>query len=292
MKTQKTEKRGFKKRALVSSVAMLLVATVAVGSATFAWFTSNKSVTADGMKVTASAAQGLQITGNNGANWGPTYSFQAAERKLQPVSLNYTIDDVLPATDAAYYPGEAKITGPWTAAQDKNFLDWKSVKTADIPKAAISGEAISAKNAAGDYFVAYEIGVRNSSTAAGDKLDNVKVRVNFTGEAASYARAAIIKQSGNRTTVDYTADNVAIVYGNAEAGKNLLINAIEPAVSTKTAVLTAPSATNAASDKQCSVITNKPTYYTLLVWYEGQDVDCIDDNQAKSTNISITFYYE
>jgi predicted ribosomally synthesized peptide with SipW-like signal peptide len=62
----------FRKKALLSSVAMLLVALVALGSATFAWFSSNKTVTADGMKVTSAAAQGLVISDDNGKVWGNT----------------------------------------------------------------------------------------------------------------------------------------------------------------------------------------------------------------------------
>jgi hypothetical protein len=51
----------FRKKALLSSVAMLLVALVALGSATFAWFASNPTVTASGIKMTASASTGIKI---------------------------------------------------------------------------------------------------------------------------------------------------------------------------------------------------------------------------------------
>ncbi|MBQ8538238.1 MAG: hypothetical protein IJ433_01145 [Ruminococcus sp.] len=51
----------FRKKALLSSVAMLLVALVALGSATFAWFTQNPTVSAEGLTLKATAAAGLQI---------------------------------------------------------------------------------------------------------------------------------------------------------------------------------------------------------------------------------------
>ena len=51
----------FRKRALLSSVAMLLVALVALGSATFAWFTSNPNANALGLNMKATAAKGLVI---------------------------------------------------------------------------------------------------------------------------------------------------------------------------------------------------------------------------------------
>ena len=52
----------FRKRALLSSVAMLLVALVALGSATFAWFVSNPNATASGLKLKTTASEGLVIT--------------------------------------------------------------------------------------------------------------------------------------------------------------------------------------------------------------------------------------
>ena len=51
----------FRKRALLSSVAMLLVALVALGSATFAWFTDNPNAKATGLTLKATASKGLVI---------------------------------------------------------------------------------------------------------------------------------------------------------------------------------------------------------------------------------------
>ncbi|WP_405356871.1 hypothetical protein [Ruminococcus sp.] len=51
----------FRKRALLSAVAMLLVALVALGSATFAWFTSLPTANAQGLQMKATAAQGLVV---------------------------------------------------------------------------------------------------------------------------------------------------------------------------------------------------------------------------------------
>ena len=52
-----------KKRALISSVAMLLVAIIALGTATFAWFTSNTTATADGIYVRTQKVSELEIKG-------------------------------------------------------------------------------------------------------------------------------------------------------------------------------------------------------------------------------------
>ena len=51
----------FRKRALLSSVAMLLVALVALGSATFAWFSADPNAHTHGLTLKANASTGLLI---------------------------------------------------------------------------------------------------------------------------------------------------------------------------------------------------------------------------------------
>lgn len=48
-------------RKLIPALAMLLISAVMMSTASFAWFTINKTVTASGMKVTARAEGGIQI---------------------------------------------------------------------------------------------------------------------------------------------------------------------------------------------------------------------------------------
>lgn len=58
-----------KKRALISSVAMLLVAIIALGTATFAWFTSRPDANATGLTIKATAANGLVILTESHENY-------------------------------------------------------------------------------------------------------------------------------------------------------------------------------------------------------------------------------
>src|SRR5574344_906314 len=57
MKTQSS----FRKKALLSSTAMLLVAMLALGAATYAWFTNNPMASATGLTLKATSANGLVI---------------------------------------------------------------------------------------------------------------------------------------------------------------------------------------------------------------------------------------
>lgn len=49
------------KRQLLAAIAMVLVAALALGSSTYAWFAANKTVTAQGMQVSATSSSSLVI---------------------------------------------------------------------------------------------------------------------------------------------------------------------------------------------------------------------------------------
>jgi hypothetical protein len=52
---------SFRKKALLSSVAMMLVALIALGSATFAWFATTPNASANGLNMTTSASTGIKV---------------------------------------------------------------------------------------------------------------------------------------------------------------------------------------------------------------------------------------
>lgn len=79
----------FRKRALLSSVAMLLVALVALGSATFAWFTANPNAYAQGVKMRTTASAGLVIRTETYETWSHEAILRNGESdyfNLTPVS--------------------------------------------------------------------------------------------------------------------------------------------------------------------------------------------------------------
>ena len=65
--------KNTRKKLLVSSVAMLLVAVLALSTATFAWFTTNPTVNADGLSLKATASAGLQILSLSEKNLGEDF---------------------------------------------------------------------------------------------------------------------------------------------------------------------------------------------------------------------------
>lgn len=78
-----------RKKILLSSIAMLLVALVALGSATFAWYVSQSSVTASQTKFSAAAAEGLVIRHTTSDEWGTTVTDLKQADELAPATCNY-----------------------------------------------------------------------------------------------------------------------------------------------------------------------------------------------------------
>lgn len=75
------------KRQLLAAIAMVLVAAIALGSSTYAWFVASGTVEAKGMKVKAQSDGNLVIRYKYSGNWGTsaTAGVETA-RSLQPVS--------------------------------------------------------------------------------------------------------------------------------------------------------------------------------------------------------------
>lgn len=294
---KKTQK-SFRKKALLSSLSMLMVATVAVGSATFAWFTSNKSVTASGMSVKAAAAKGLQITGRNADDaWGPSYTFKTAELTLAPVSIDYskttgetTVIDTKLGTP--YAPDDVKVTGPWSSKNAANFTGFKE---ASYPANAITDhKTYKDAVASNTNFAAYQVRVRST----GDAITNAKLKVTFedkegttAAHASEYMRIAVIEQT-KKGTGSYTTGKLIGVYGDE------VYNADTNPTKPNAIASTTPTIEDQAllrSEAEISLagtsIDKTGKSYTVLVWFEGQDPQCVDDNQAAEGSISINFSY-
>ena len=83
-----------RKKMLLSSIAMLLVALVALGSATFAWYITNATVTAEKTQFSAASADGLVIRKLDSANtaereWTNEIKGLKTKSSLTPASYDY-----------------------------------------------------------------------------------------------------------------------------------------------------------------------------------------------------------
>lgn len=132
---------SMKKKALLSSVAMLLVALVALGSATFAWFTSNPNAYASGLSLKTTASTGLVIRTETDETWSheATIAKNEATKNLDPVSQKQTAPDtfytVAAAAADAYGKSDATPT-PTTEGFYKENIYCRLSDGSDVTAAA------------------------------------------------------------------------------------------------------------------------------------------------------------
>lgn len=274
-----------RKKILLSSIAMLLVALVALGSATYAWFTLNKTVYADGMNVKATSAEGLLIRGKNqDSAWGPKYTFTAftaaSPKILSPASLGYTTSNAYatPATPVIATDVSKKGGGAYTAADAAEFKNWS---TTSIP--TVSASTNQEFVASNEYFMVYEVQVKSSSDKT---LENVKMNVSFSDsdenlKASEFIRVAVFEDG-------------TLKYVGATQGTGETFNAVTSATKSGETwnVTTADQKTEAfATDVAVSDATSTAKTYKIVIWFEGQDAQCTNTHQQAQGTVRVDFSY-
>lgn len=243
-----------KKRMLISSVAMLLIAMIALGTATFAWFTTSTDTYADQFSAKTTKQSTLLLSDKSRTGWTSHLEYGVADIKMHPASGNGT----------AWVKGTA--SNALTGAIDTTTL--QSV----LPSTA------SGLNVA-DYVFVNELNLKNNGTA-----DIKDVTITFymntadNKNAAEYARVALVPINGTEVGAD---DLVALgnnVYSTAAKSYKPIIDTAgtEGAqINTKT-TFTVNVTTGDEVMKPEAI-----KYYKLFVWFEGQDAACIDANSGQ-----------
>lgn len=266
------------KKQLGAAIAMVLVAAIALGAATFAWFVNNNAVTATGADVsTSSAVPNLYITSTGKT----TDSMTAAEdnpSKLYPVSTN----------DAANF----YETKHWTSGTGNHAV-------ADEYQKAIARE--DGKTIYTDYT--FTLGVTNGSMDvyfdSNTKATTLKAS-DTMGTAGRFAISfdngatwKLFKVSGTATNQGYYTDKAATteddywVTGEGDSTKASIASYAsfgDYAGSINNqgqAVKGTKKLTTISSDAGLVTVT-------VRVWYEGCDKDCVSENALNGITSAIT----
>ncbi|MDO4830227.1 MAG: hypothetical protein Q4A46_01965 [Clostridia bacterium] len=257
-----------RKRLLISSVAMLLVAMLALGTATFAWFTNNTSTTASGINVKTVQASDLKVASSD-------YSF------TNDLKYDYNNQVFKPASSAngvAWYSG---------TAEKSNAFGIKSTDTFT---------PIGDVTANNDYVYANELNIRNYGGAA---VDDVKIDFTIaetaTTEGENYVRVAVVpKDAHNATSAtaglrDFDKsvfDTDGTAYDAVSGTASTAVTSITPE-NNKFSVPVGNLAAKGAAWSTTGSDKNEANY-EIFVWFEGQDTHCTNANAGNSLP-SITF---
>lgn len=267
-------KTNSRKRLLISSVAMLLVAMVALGTATFAWFTTDTTTQATGIAVQTSK-KSLLLVSSRTSDWTDNLNYNfgtdAAKRLLQPASSNDGVN--------------------WYKAQAVNGMSGT----------ATSGEKIvgvGTSAAEGNVFC----NMLNVKNTGAEDATNVKITATISETAVTsgknYLRVALVPSNCTSdtarggATVASADDFRGNIYGAGVDGANPVEYVGTSTDDTEGAIHEAGTAVstkgNSISVNAGTLTQNQAKYYMLIVWFEGQDEDC-QDAYAGNDMPNITF---
>lgn len=281
--------KKFKK--LIPAVCMLLLATMLMGTTTYAWFSMNRVVTATGMEVKATTSSDLYIyngtVDSSGSNptWATAPDVDTIASAAQSNIDNLAVYANTPATltpastsdfatffylaNASEIPAGGGIysTGPASGKISSVTLSHSNLDAAK-DYVQVSRCYIAAKEAAAKVYTSLDCTVTIAATTANDDMINtIRVAVIITGTNGSFA-TKVWSADGNDATV--------------------------PLASATT--LAGAAQTCEASGAEATVITNPRSneVYTVttLVWVEGQDTECLNNNALNSDNYAVTLRFE
>lgn len=248
------------KRQLLAAIAMVLVAAIALGSSTYAWFVQSNKVTAEGMKVQAQAEGGLEISNADKQTWAST----AAAKITDTTKL---------------YPTSTKDTTTWYHAQAENA----SAKTAANSSYKELSLDPTGKGNGGDefqdkqFYLVNEFYIRaTAGTSAKDLvIDNVKVTVdgNTTTNLDKSLRIAV-KAGSNTYVYAPSTDNLTYnVWNGTSLGTQVVANKGDAPVTTGVS----------------KIDSDGSTKVQIYVWYEGEDAQHFSNNLASVVDkLSVT----
>lgn len=266
------------KKQLLAAVAMVLVAAVALGSSTYAWFVASGTVTAEGMKVQAKAEGGLAIrwAGEESELWATTASAKMTDAKaLLPASTA----DLAKWTYAKALKANASDadTSTYTDVTGKVFAGAAGAFTANdyvVMQPFQIRSTANDKLANGLYVSGVKV-TRGDGTDKGKKDLDMAIRVGVRlesedGFTGNFIYAPIDGASTTYTWKDATQNNKATgvnlaTVGTAENNNSQLVNKAD----------TIPFAAGQAVKVQ------------VFIWYEGEDAKLYSDNFALN-DLSVT----
>ncbi len=238
-----------RKRLLISSVAMLLVAMLALGTATFAWFTTSTNPYADNFSAKTTKQSTLLLSDSSRTGWTSHLDYNVGNKTMYPASGNGT----------SWVKGTA--SNSLTGVIDQNTLQAVAPSPAQgvIPS---------------DYLFAQELNLKNNGTAdIKDVSIDFYLNTSDNKDAAEYARVALVPIDGTKVTAD---DYVALgnnVYSTTTKTYNPIIKT-DGTEGTQISTKTTFHVDVTTGDEV--MMPDEVRYYKLYVWFEGQDKNCVD----------------
>ena len=269
------------KRQLLAAIAMVLVAAIALGSSTYAWFVASGEVTANEMHVMAQAESGLLIrvhTGENNPNkFSSVASLGNEAESLYPVSTVDLENWYHNNSDSAI----ASKGGVWSSSNTNGTL-YTKIAEENLPS----------------YVLKTQFAIRSATNTA---VEDVKLRISDVSVEGLSTTLDLNKsiRVGIKVSKGGAASNSGLYIYAPKADGTFNLNTVY-----KTGELT-PAASQkaeptAVGNADCLLLLNNTIPSTadglivdVYIWYEGEDDNCTTDHITGLTpddlSVSVTF---
>lgn len=316
MTKKTTNQKNSASRRLIPAIGMLTVSAMMLSSATYAWFTMNKSVEVTGMQLKAEAEKGILINEMAGVSDG-TWSAQALAGQTSAIALRpastsdlakwwhanskftsneggagtgatvtVDTDKTVALNTGVYYadikPGATGITAAETAAAaDANAA--RTVYYSD----GVGGTANTLDDGEG-YYILYKYYIKTSgNTALNVTAGNLKAAVKATKINNDTENISTNLDKALRVGIKVSGDSKTTIFApvaGADAKNNITNDVggtayteIQPVAASATGTATDATSINTAA-VSLPAVTADGLEVDVYVWFEGEDTNCKSDN--------------
>ena len=247
---------------LIFSATLLTLAFFVMLGTTYAWFSASQNARAEGLQLTATVPNNLQIRTDDQGSWGDTAEFASGVTEMMPVSSVWGEND----------------TFFWISSVAGNVVGEDNVPTATNVSSGKVGESSS-------YYY-FDIPVYLKLTG---EADSAQVEVSSavfsaaTGSSAPLAdayRIAIFNDTAEFSNLVYFGGNSIKEANSEENGYKVFPYDSVNSLSGSFSVLT-KSTIELNGTEQVALI--------VRIWLEGQDPNCVNANATDTVKLTLTF---
>lgn len=269
------------RKQLLAAVAMVLVAAVALGSSTYAWFVASGTVTATGMNVNVQSTGGLLIKySGEGDAWGQTASAKPVTEKLLKPTSTYDMTkwSTATASAASNFAMNTDTIAPVTLGTDNNITDNDYVLKQTF---FIRSTGNTDNGTKGLY-------VKDITVTANQEL-NMSLRIGIVAKYGSTDKAnfimAPIKVGSATVTNNYDVFEAKLKAGETDKYEPNKLGTVKLTEKGLTAKILEPSEVVPGNSDSDYVTVS------VFIWYEGQDAHLYSDNVHANEGLNITIEF-
>ena len=328
-KQKETKKQKNRKRKILLALLLVIFTGIILTANTYAWFTSNKTITVDSIDVQVTTANGIQVS-TDATNWKTVITNTDLNNTLLASTLYPTNVNQLPFKSASATVAPVSTGGTVTSGKLKMYLGELATDTNDNTVLTTTAQT-DTKGATGNYvaFDLFFLVTQNSvvklgsgssvttSTGATNKGLKNAARVAWINEGNAAAGAvssaqgltggttALIWEPNNNVHTDAAIADALSTYGQTIQSNTVVPNyyGVDAVISTGVPLNPINAGTNfkqvtpgistgdgaLTADQTWFSLTAGITKVRFYLWVEGQDYDC--ENNASGDAISFNMNF-